>query len=167
MRVPGIKSIACALAENMPADWEMKAVAGGAPDITGIPFTAIAFIGSPVCEVEESDENNGLQHHTTLSFIVEQHISYHRHVWLVGLPNGANYLIGSKDSVPAFKCKDMTAAPGADNRAEVTIELDSFVAWVNIGGLVPQSTDNGIIIFDTWREITEEEVHNIIDGLEL
>lgn len=166
MRIPGIKSIACAPCASLPADLEPVALAGGTPDISEITFSAIPFIGDPVCEVESSNENNGIGTRVTLTFNVERRVNYRRHAFVVTLHTGESYLIGSSDSIPKFSCKDTTAGPGTTNMSTVTIELSSFCAWVSVGDVAPISdTDGGTVTFETWREITEEEVTSIINAL--
>jgi len=155
MRIPGIKTIACAPAGSMPADIEMKALAGLTPDITGIAFTAIGFIGEPICEVESGNEENGNVHHIRLSFFIQNSISYRRHVWIVTKQTGENMLIGSRQSIPKFTCRDVSAGPGTANRAEVTVELDSCCSIINVGDVRPTATDDGYIRFEDWRQVAD------------
>lgn len=164
MRIPGIKNIACALASSMPADVELKAAAHQVPDISEVQFTPIAFIGEPVCDVESSNENNGSSSSVVLTFVTEHRLEYRRHAWIVQLENGETYLIGSRDSIPSFSCKDTSAGASTANHSETTIKLDSFCAWVSMGDVVPSDAE-GSVIFDSWREITEEEVDQIINQL--
>ena len=67
----------------------------------------------------------------------------------------ATYLIGSPDSVPAFKCTDTTAGSGTKNACEVTIELDSFCSWVNVGDVLPTYVDGGYVAFQDWRQVAD------------
>ena len=149
----------------MPADLEMKALAGISADITGIEFTSVVFTGEPVCEVEESNENNGISRRVRLSFVTEGRISYRRHVWIVEKQTGEQMLIGSRESIPKFSCRDLSGGPGTANRAEVTVELESCCAWVSTSEAVPVATGDGTVRFDHWREMTEEEADSIIDNL--
>ena len=164
MRVPGIKNIACAPASSIPADVELKAVAGIVPDLSGIQFTPVAFVGEPVCDVEQSNKHNGSASSVVLSFVSTRRLDFRRHVWVVWTVDGGMYLIGSRDSIPSFKCKDSTAGASSANHAEVTVELLSPCAWICMGNVIP-SESGGSVIFETWREITEEEIDNIINNL--
>ena len=155
MRIPGIKSIMCCPVGSLPADTEMKAAAGMPVSITGINFTEIIFIGEPTGTVENSNENNGNAHKIVLSFTVAGPISYRRHAWVVVTNSGATYLIGSPDSVPSFKTKDTTAGAGTKNACEVTIELDSFCSWVNVGDVLPTYVDGGYVAFQDWRQVAD------------
>ena len=152
MRIPGIKSIMCCPVGSLPADTEMKAAAGMPVSITGINFTEIIFIGEPTGTIENSNEHNGNAHHIVLSFTVAGPISYRRHAWVVVTNSGATYLIGSPDSVPSIKTTDTTAGAGTKNACEVTIELDSFCSWVNVGDVLPTYTDGGYVAFQDWRQ---------------
>ena len=155
MRIPGIKSIMCCPVGSLPADTEMKAAAGMPVSITGINFTEIIFIGEPTGTIENSNENNGNAHHIVLSFTVAGPISYRRHAWVVVTNSGATYLIGSPDSVPSIKSVDTTAGAGTKNACEVTIELDSFCSWVNVGDVLPTYTDGGYVAFQDWRQVAD------------
>ncbi len=155
MRVPGIKSIMCCPVGSLPADTEMKAAAGIPVSIVGIAFSEIVFVGEPVCDVENSNENNGNVHKMTLSFTVPGPISYRRHAWVVVTNSGATYLIGSPDSVPAFKCTDTTAGAATKNASEVTIELESFCSWINVGNVLPTYVDGGYVTFEDWRAVAD------------
>lgn len=155
MRIPGIKSIMCCPVGSLPADTEMKAAAGMPVSITGINFTEIIFIGEPTGTIEDSNEHNGNAHKIVLSFTVAGPISYRRHAWVVVTNSGATYLIGSPDSVPAFKSTDTTAGAGTKNACEVTIELDSFCSWVNVGDVLPTYTDGGYVAFQDWRQVAD------------
>jgi hypothetical protein len=133
----------------------MKAAAGMPVSITGINFTEIIFIGEPTGTIENSNENNGNAHKIVLSFTVAGPISYRRHAWVVVTNSGATYLIGSPDSVPAIKTKDTTAGAGTKNACEVTIELDSFCSWVNVGDVLPTYVDGGYVAFQDWRQLAD------------
>lgn len=165
MRKPGVRSIACAPASSLPADIELIAAAGGVPDISGVQFVGINHIGEARCEVESSNENNGSDTHVKLSFFVEHRVSFPRHVFVVTFRTGESYLIGSNESIPKFTCVDTVAGPEEANRSAVTVELTSFCAWINIGEVIPMDGGSGSVSFDTWREITEEEIDEMIMGL--
>ena len=165
MRVPGIKNIACAPASSIPANVELAAAAGLVPDLEGVQFTPVAFVGEPVCDVETSNEHNGSSSSVVLSFISERRLNYRQHVWVVQFVNGESYLIGSQDSIPSFTCKDSTAGAASANHAEITVKLDSACAWVSLGDLIPMSEADASVSYESWREITEEEVDQIINQL--
>ena len=145
----------CCPVGSLPADTEMKAAAGMPVSITGINFTEIVFIGEPTGTIENSNENNGNAHKIVLSFTVAGPISYRRHAWVVVTNSGATYLIGSPDSVPSIKTTDTTAGAGTKNACEVTIELDSFCSWVNVGDVLPTYTDGGYVAFQDWRQVAD------------
>jgi len=142
----------CCPVGSLPADTEMKAAAGMPVSITGINFTEIVFIGEPTGTIENSNENNGNAHKIVLSFTVAGPISYRRHAWVVVTNSGATYLIGSPDSVPSIKTTDTTAGAGTKNACEVTIELESFCSWINVGNVLPTYTDGGYVAFQDWRQ---------------
>ena len=145
----------CCPVGSLPADTEMKAAAGMPVSITGINFTEIVFFGEPTGTIENSNENNGNAHKIVLSFTVAGPISYRRHAWVVVTNSGAMYLIGSPDSVPSFKSTDTTAGAGTKNACEVTIELDSFCSWVNVGDVLPTYVDGGYVAFQDWRQVAD------------
>lgn len=145
----------CCPVGSLPADTEMKAAAGMPVSITGINFTEIVFIGEPTGTIENSNKNNGNSHKIVLSFTVAGPISYRRHAWVVVTNSGATYLIGSQDSVPSFKSTDTTAGAGTKNACEVTIELDSFCSWVNVGDVLPTYVDGGYVAFQDWRQVAD------------
>ena len=155
MRIPGIKQLACVACSALPAELEMQVMAGMTPDVRGIAFTAVSFIGEAVCNVESSNEDNGNTHKFDLTFTTHDRINYRRHAWLVTKRTGETFLIGSKDSIPSFKCKDMTAGPTGKNAAEVTIALESPCSWVHIGDVAPTVHDDGTVTYDDWRSTAE------------
>ncbi len=162
MRIPGIKSIMCCPASSLPADIEMKVAAGAQPSIIGVSFIDILFIGDPVCTLEDSNENNGNVHKVSLSFTTPGLISCRQNVWVVVTNAGETYLIGSRDSIPSFRCTDTTAGAAVKNASEVTIELESFCSWINVGDVLPTYIDGGYVTFQDWRKVADSTYAKIV-----
>ena len=159
MRVPGIQGIAFTQASNINAELELQALSGISPDITAIQFTAISFVGAPTLELSDSNENNGSNQHASLTFVMEGSFRERKVAFVVTAANGAIYLIGSCNAIPSITTKDITDNPSTANRTEVTIEITSPIAWMTVNGRASISPEL------PWREITKEEIDEIINNL--
>ena len=166
MRIPGVRSIAWCPASSVPASVEMQAMAGLSPSIVGIQFTALSVIGEAELELSDSNENNGSNQKVSLSFVTDSEFKSKQAAFIVTCRNGAKYLIGSSVAVPAIGLKDITAAPSSANHYEVRVDLSAAVAWVLIEGQVAMSGPYPPVEYEAWREITEDEITNFINGLD-
>lgn len=162
MRVPGVKSIAFISASAVGSDIELQALAGVPVDISALLFTPIIFEGDPSLELNNNNENNGENRHVVFSFVTTGSFKQKHTAFLVTTLNGAMYLIGSANNVPAISTKNITAGPSSTNHVEVTIELSSPIAWIDVFGMI--SIDGQEYY---WREITVQEIDNIINKLTL
>ena len=100
MRVPGIRTIAVAECKGLPADLELTAASGLQPNVSGVSFKAVPFVGDPICDIESTNENNGAASSVKMTFCVPFKPNYRRHCFAVSLATGETYLIGSKESIP-------------------------------------------------------------------
>lgn len=167
MRIPGIRNICVTAAGNVPVDVELAVAAGLTPNLDGVVFTPVAFVGQPVCNVDESNENNGSECSVELTFNVEHRQQLSRHCFVVTLVSGESFLIGNAANVPAVSSKDTSAGPETTNQATIKVSLRSFCAWVSLGDLIPMSEGAAPVVYESWREITEQEVHDIVGDLDL
>ena len=158
MRVPGINSIAVTASANIPATVEMEAAAGVVPDLSGITFTSVPFVGEPVMDIEQSNVRGGQGTKVQLTFRIPFYEDYKDHVFFITTQSDEKYLIGTSDSIPLVSYKDAAAAPDTTNNVTVTVNLESFCACIRIG-------ENEPVIDADWREITEAEVDTIINSL--
>lgn len=167
MRVPGIKTIAVAECKDLPADLELTAASGQQPNVSGVSFSAVPFVGDPNCDIEYTNENNGAASSVKMSFRLPFRANYRRHCFAVGLATGETYLIGSKESIPMVTCKDTAAGPGTANQCVISVELSAFVAWIPLGNVLATPTGEGStpVGYEPWREITSTEIDAIINGL--
>jgi len=167
MRVPGIRTIAVAECKDLPANLELTAASGQQPNVSGVSFTAVSFVGDPTCDIEDSNENNGAAASVKMTFCVPYRVNFRRHCFAVGLATGETYLIGSKESIPMVKCKDTAAGPGTANRCVISVELTAFVAWIPLGNVLatPSGEGSAPVGYEQWREITSTEIDAIINGL--
>ncbi len=167
MRVPGIRTIAVAECKNIPADLEITAASGLQPNVSGVSFTAVPFVGDPNCDIEYTNENNGAASSVKMTFCLPFRANYRRHCFAVGLATGETYLIGSKESIPMVTCKDTAAGPGTTNQCVISVELSAFMAWIPLGNVLATPSGEGStpVGFEPWREITSTEIDEIINGL--
>lgn len=165
MRVPGIKGIAFIAASAIDQAMELQALSGMSPDITSLSFTPLLFVGDPTLELSDTNENNGSNPSAVLSFRMEGRFRERKVAFVVMASNGAIYLIGSSSAVPSIVTKDITAGPGTANQTEVTVELSSPVAWMEVRGQAAIGDEYPPVGWDYWREITEGEVDDIIGNL--
>lgn len=165
MRVPGIKSIAFISALDIDSSIELQAMSGISPDITHLQFTPFSFVGDPKLEISDSNENNGSNRKALLSFIVPFSFRERKCAFIVTASSGAIYLIGSADNVPAISTKDITAGPSTTNHVEVIVELSSPMAWIEVSGVIALGEEYPPVGWDVFREITEEEIDDIINNL--
>ena len=150
MRIPGVRTIAWCPVQNVPADFELQAMAGISPSIVGIQFTALSVIGEAQLEMSDSNENNGSNQKVSLSFVTETELKSKQAAFIVTCRNGAKYLIGSSVAVPAIELKDLTAAPSSANHFEVRVDLSAAVAWVLIEGQEAVQ-DGQYIHYEFWQ----------------
>lgn len=165
MRVPGVKSIAFISALDIDSSIELQAMSGMSPDITHLKFTPFSFVGDPNLELSDSNENNGINRKALLSFIVPFSFRERKCAFIVTASSGAIYLIGSANNVPAISTKDITAGPSTTNHVEVNVELSSPFAWIEVSGVIALGTEYPPVGWDVFREITEEEIDDIINNL--
>lgn len=165
MIIPGIQTISYCPAANVPADIEMKSLCGESIDISQIDFTPIEFIGEPSLQVEDHNENNGDNKSAKLSFVSESRLSGKRLSFVVSTVNGATIIIGTAASVPSLKSSTAIAGAATQNACRYEVELSSPCAWIELNALLKSGATGLPVGYDPWREITEEEIDDIIDAL--
>ena len=94
---PGIKSIGYIFADHIPANTVYNAVAGMPVNLFVKP-TPVCLAANAVCQVEESNESNGIAQTVTLSFRTAHQLPRHRPLaFIIEDVNGNTFLIGQPE----------------------------------------------------------------------
>jgi hypothetical protein len=165
MIIPGIRTISFISCDQLPADAELTAMAGGQVSISDLLFTPAIFCGSPSLELSDSNENNGTNRSAKLTFTVPGLFTHRRVAFLITTSHGLTLLIGSRDCVPAIATKAVTTDPSTKNAEEVSVELSGAMPWIQIEGEWHQSEEYHPVGFQPWRVITDQEIDDIINRL--
>ncbi|MBR3564722.1 MAG: hypothetical protein IKN91_00115 [Paludibacteraceae bacterium] len=94
---PGIKSVGYIFADHIPANSVYNAVAGIDINLFVKP-TPICIIADATCEVDESNESNGIAQSVTLSFRSTSELPRHRPLaFVIEDVNGNTFLLGQPE----------------------------------------------------------------------
>lgn len=165
MIIPGIRQIAYIPSEQLPQDLELVALSGGQPTITDLSFTPVLFVGDPLLELSDSNENYGNNQSAKLSFTVPGTFAHRRVAFLVTTSSALTLLIGSRDSIPTIATKQVTTAPQSKNAEEVSVELNAAVAWIKVEGEWHYSEADHPVGYMPYRVITDQEIDDIVQRL--
>ena len=163
MIVPGVKEIFYTSASSITNQIVMQVLAGAEPDIDGIEFVPVKFIGEPVLDLTDNNENYGSNRKASLSFVPVVPFAARSCAFLINTASGASFIIGSASAVPSVSTGRTFTTAGSANNSQVEVELQSVLAWFELNAIA-QETESPVN-FDTWREITEEEVMEMVAAL--
>lgn len=159
MNIPGVKNILACPADRLPADLELKAMAGADVSITGITYYALKITDGASLELSDSNGNYGSNRHAALKFVTLDNFNEKKCAFIVITVSGAVFLIGNAHSVPAIAVKDNWDAPAQVNRKEISVELNAPLAWCTV------QNPAEAVEYDTVRDITKPEIDGIIGKL--
>ena len=107
--LPGIVRIAFIGSGNVPANIELKAIAGIPVDVNE-PITDVCFTGIPTCTTESVNDNHAQVEKTTLTFSSTDDVPIKQRIaFLILDANGQWWLIGHRESpFPVIRCTHHT-----------------------------------------------------------
>ncbi len=124
INLPGIKSVSYIPTENLPADLVYQALSGCQITLN-TPLSMLNTSSLPLCELEESPDNNTQIEKAKLTFSTLD--SLPRSIplaFLIETVNGENYIIGTRERpYPSIKSSKSTSKPEGEPaviRYEVT-----------------------------------------------